>query len=124
MIEAAERLGDYAIVIVNNDKQQLMKKGKIIMDEAVRFRVVSALKAPDEVILSIDETKSVAQTLRMIREKYPDDELIFGNGGDRVSDDAIPEDERLACEECNIERVYGIAALVDSSSRINEALGR
>lgn len=28
MIEAAVQLGDYLIVIVNNDKQAVMKKGK------------------------------------------------------------------------------------------------
>ncbi|WP_232736186.1 hypothetical protein [Candidatus Minimicrobia vallesae] len=28
MIEAAAKMGDYLIVVVNNDKQQLLKKGK------------------------------------------------------------------------------------------------
>ena len=31
MIEAAAKMGDYLIVVVNNDKQQLLKKGKIIL---------------------------------------------------------------------------------------------
>ena len=36
MIEAASEMGDKLVVIVNNDKQQLLKKGKIILDEMNR----------------------------------------------------------------------------------------
>ena len=35
MIEAAAELGNHLIVIVNNDQQQLLKKGKIILDEKI-----------------------------------------------------------------------------------------
>ena len=55
MIEAAAEMGDKLIVIVNNDKQQLLKKGKIILDENNRLRLMRALKGVDQVILSIDE---------------------------------------------------------------------
>ena len=40
MIEAAAQMGDKLIVIVNNDKQQLLKKGKIILDENNRLRLI------------------------------------------------------------------------------------
>ena len=55
MIEAAAAMGDKLIVIVNNDKQQLLKKGKIILNESNRLRLMRALKGVDQVILSIDE---------------------------------------------------------------------
>ena len=55
MIEAAAEMGDKLIVIVNNDKQQLLKKGKIILDENNRLRLMRALKGVDLVLLSIDE---------------------------------------------------------------------
>ena len=42
MIEAAAAMGDKLIVIVNNDKQQLLKKGKIILDESNRLRLMRA----------------------------------------------------------------------------------
>ena len=43
MIEAAAELGDKVIVIVNNDVQQMLKKGKIILDEANRLRLLRSL---------------------------------------------------------------------------------
>lgn len=43
MIEAARAMGDRLVVIVNNDKQQILKKGKIILDEKNRLRLMRAL---------------------------------------------------------------------------------
>lgn len=122
MIEEGMKLGDKLIVIINNDKQQLLKKGKIILDEQNRMRLVNALHLVDEVILAEDETPSVVDTLRHIRERYPMDELVFGNGGDR-SPAAEPVPEVKACKELDIEMVYGLGAKTDSSTRINRALG-
>ena len=63
MIEAAAEMGDKLIVIVNNDKQQLLKKGKIILDENNRLRLMRALKGVDQVILSIDEDPTQIKSL-------------------------------------------------------------
>jgi len=41
LIESAAKLGDHLIVIVNNDQQQIEKKGKIILDEENRARLQS-----------------------------------------------------------------------------------
>jgi cytidyltransferase-like protein len=128
MVEAARSLGDKLIVIVNNDKQQLLKKGKVILDEDNRMRLMRALRDVDEVILSVDEDNGQALTLRKIRAMYPDDELIFANGGDRdPSKHALPENESLAAAECNIQTVFGVGSHIiekrDSSSRINQASG-
>lgn len=126
LIEAASKLGDKLIVIVNNDKQQIMKKGKIILNEQNRLRLMNALKHVDEVVLSIDvEDTAQGKTLDMIAKKYPNDELIFCKGGDRDSDKAIPQIETEVCEQYGIKRVYGVGgfAKADSSTRINQALG-
>ena len=128
MIEAAKELGDHLIVVINNDKAQLIKKGKVILDEGNRMRLVRSLKPVDEVLLSIDEDLGQALTLRMIRELYPNDELIFANGGDRdPSKHGLPETETQACVECNIKTVFGVGSHEvekrDSSSRINKATG-
>lgn len=128
MIEAARKLGDYLIVIVNNDKAQLIKKGKVILDEGNRLRLMRALRDVDEVILSSDEDLGQAKTLRKIREQYPDDELVFANGGDRdPAKHALPDNELLACSDCRIETVFGVGSHEvekrDSSSRINQAVG-
>jgi glycerol-3-phosphate cytidylyltransferase/D-beta-D-heptose 7-phosphate kinase/D-beta-D-heptose 1-phosphate adenosyltransferase len=127
MIEAAAAMGDRLIVIVNNDKQQLLKKGKIILDEHNRMRLMKALRVVDEVVLSIDEDPGQSRTLRKVREMYPYDELVFANGGDRDSTKALPENEAAACEECAITAVFGIGSddveKRDSSTRINQATG-
>lgn len=57
-IEAAAALGDKLLVVVNNDVAQVLKKGKVILDQDNRMRLVAALKRVDEVILSIDEDRS------------------------------------------------------------------
>jgi cytidyltransferase-like protein len=54
MIEAAAKMGDRLLVIVNNDEQQIEKKGKIILDEQNRARLMRALRDVDEVIIGID----------------------------------------------------------------------
>lgn len=129
MIEAAKGIGDYLIVIVNNDVQAVVKKGKIILNEANRLRLMQALQDVDEAILSIDVDSGQALTLQEIRKKYPKDELIFANGGDRNPDKQdLPSDEKQACKDCNIQTIFGIGSHEvekrDSSTRINQALGK
>lgn len=121
MMEAAAKLGDRLLVVVNNDKQQLLKKGKIILSQENRYRLINALRVVDEVILSIDKDPSVIETLRIIGQTHPYDELVFANGGDRDSDKAIPEAE--VCKEYGVQLVFGLGDKVDSSTRINQALG-
>ena len=123
MIEAGKKLGDKLIVIVNNDKQQLLKKGKIILTEDNRARVMVALRDIDEVVVSIDDDPTVIKTLEMIAQKYPNDELIFANGGDRSSAKVVPETE--VCEKYGIEMLFGIGgeSKADSSTRINQETG-
>lgn len=123
MIEAAANLGDNLIVVVNNDKQQLLKKGKIILDEQNRVRLIKALGIVDEVIIAIDDQPPVIETLKQLAEHYPKDELLFANGGDRVSDVVTPE--AATCQELGIKMVYGVggSTKADSSTRINQALG-
>lgn len=125
MIEAAKSLGDYLIVVVNNDQQQILKKGKIILDEMNRIRLISALRAVDEVVLSIDTEPPVIKTLREIAVKYPKDQLVFANGGDRDGQRVVPETD--ICEKLGIEMVFGVGSdeviKRDSSTRINQETG-
>lgn len=123
MIEAAARLGDYLIVIVNNDKQQLLKKSKIILDEKNRLRLLRSIKGVDQVFLAIDEDPTVINTLELIAQQYPGCQLVFANGGDRSAPESVPE--RLVCDRHNIEMIYGVGGTekTDSSTRINRATG-
>jgi len=123
MIEAAAELGNHLIVIVNNDKQQLLKKGKIILDEKNRLRLLRSLKGVDQVVLSIDDDPAIIKTLEMVAQQHPGDELIFANGGDRDSAKEVPETE--VCSRYNIEMIFnaGGTEKTDSSTRINQAIG-
>jgi glycerol-3-phosphate cytidylyltransferase/D-beta-D-heptose 7-phosphate kinase/D-beta-D-heptose 1-phosphate adenosyltransferase len=122
MIEAARAMGDKLIVIVNNDRQQVLKKGKIILDEKNRLRLMRALKGVDQVVLSIDEDPTQIKSLEMVARQHPGDELIFANGGDRDSEKAIPEAE--VCHKYNIEMRFDAGeGKPDSSTRINQATG-
>jgi cytidyltransferase-like protein len=123
MIEEGARMGDKLVVIVNNDVQQKLKKGKIILDEKNRLRLISALKYIDDAVLSIDQDPTVVETIRIIAREHPNDELIFANGGDRSSPKVVPE--TAVCKEYGIKMVYGVGGTqkADSSTRINQATG-
>jgi cytidyltransferase-like protein len=126
MMEAARSLADGLVVIVNNDAQQVLKKGKVITSETDRLRIVQALRVADAAMVAVDEDGSVAASLEAIATAYPGVELVFCNGGDRSPDgDPVPTGESAVCERHGIEMVWGVGgeAKADSSTRINEALG-
>mgnify|MGYP001260305014 CR=1 FL=1 len=106
-LELAAQLGDELVVIVNNDNQAKLKKGKSFMAEKDRVRIVQALKCVDRVVLSIDDDKTVCKSLALIS---PD---IFANGGDRANSE-IPEAQ--VCLENGIEIIDGLGAKIRSSS--------
>ncbi len=122
MIEAAAALGDKLLVIVNNNEQQLLKKGKVIIDQADRLRLVQALREVDDAIIAVDEDRTVSASLQALAERYPDHELVFANGGDRKPE-FVPEAE--ICERYGIRMEFGVGGddKADSSTRINMALG-
>ena len=122
-LEEAAAAGDRLVVIVNNNEQQILKKGKLIMDQEDRLRIVKALSVVDEAIISIDNDRSVGQTLASIAESNENSVLIFGNGGDRNSLENIPEAD--VCHKYGIETIFNFGGTHkrDSSTRINQELG-
>ena len=106
-INNAKKIGDWLIVIVNNNKQCALKKGKHFMDENDRVLIVKNIKAVDEVFLSIDDDKTVSKSLKTVN---PD---VFANGGDRKNFE-IPESK--VCKENNIEIIDGLGDKIRSSS--------
>ena len=58
-LKLAKELGDKLVVIVNNNYQCALKKGKPFMDELDRVEIVRSLEMVDEVFLSIDKDKTV-----------------------------------------------------------------
>ena len=108
-LKLAKQLGDKLVVIVNNDKQTILKKGKSFMNEKDRMEIVSALQCVDEVFLSIDDDKSVCKSLEFLKPS------IFANGGDRSLSE-IPETAII--DKYSIKMVDGLGAKIRSSSKI------
>ena len=108
-LKLARQLGDKLVVIVNNDQQAVLKKGKSFMNEKDRMEIVSALQSVDEVFLSIDNDKNVCKSLEFLK---PD---IFANGGDRSLSE-IPE--TAVMKKYSIKIVDGVGEKIRSSSKI------
>jgi len=107
LFEAAKALGDKLIVIVNNNAQQIAKKGKLIHDaEDIKY-IIERLNMVDEAFISIDKDGSQCETLRMLK---PD---IFANGGDRDRGN-VPETP--VCDELGIKMVDNVGGEKHNSS--------
>ena len=114
----AKAIADKLIVIVNNDHQRKLKGSKAFQDEEERVIIISNLKAVDEVVLSIDQDRTVCDTIRHILEKFGKDyDLAFANGGDQ-SNETIPEVS--VCEELGIALLDGLGEKIQSSSWLLE----
>ena len=108
-MKQAKALGDYLVVIVNNDHQACLKKGKAFMPGVERVKVIEAMRMVDKVVLSVDTDRTVRETIRTI-EPRPH---IFANGGDQTNQ-SIPETE--VCNELGITLVDGLGDKIQSSS--------
>ena len=106
-LENSKKLGDKLVVIVNNDNQATLKKGKPFMKCSERVKIIRSLAFVDAAIESMDTDRSVCKTLEAI---HPD---IFTNGGDQFND-KIPEAE--VCNRCGIEMVDSLGLKIQSSS--------
>ena len=114
----SKELGGKLVVILNNDAQAILKKGKPFMKQEIREKIVMALKPVDEVFLSIDSDASVCKSIKAVFEKYKErNELIFAKGGDRFSGE-IPE--RKVCNSLGIKIVDGLGKKINSSKNYYE----
>tara|TARA_X000000950_G_scaffold177861_1_gene215847 strand:+ start:2818 stop:3594 length:777 start_codon:yes stop_codon:yes gene_type:complete len=90
-INAAKKFGDHLIIALNSDAWLIEKKGKAFMPFEERKAILENLKSVDEVLGFTDDDKgSAMNALYKIKDKYPDAEVTFCNGGDRGKDN-IPE---------------------------------
>ena len=108
-IELAADLGDHLTVIVNNDYQCELKKGKSFMPEKDRVRIIQALAVVDTTFLSIDDDLSVCKSLAFVQPH------VFANGGDRTLGE-IPETKVM--KEYDILMVDGLGNKIRSSSEL------
>ncbi len=110
MIEKSKKLGDKLIVIINNDQQVALKGSVPFMNENDRLKIIKALRAVDQVMLSIDHDKTVIKSLAKLKPN------IFANGGDRHSLNDVPEYE--VCQKYHIKMVDGLGKKIRASSTL------
>tara|TARA_Y100000992_G_C21214905_1_gene467369 strand:- start:235 stop:1002 length:768 start_codon:yes stop_codon:yes gene_type:complete len=90
-IESAKEHGDFLIIALNSDNWLRNKKGKEFMPFIERKVVLENIKGVDRVIdFQDDDLGSCIKALEKIKLEYPEDEIIFCNGGDRGKEN-IPE---------------------------------
>jgi glycerol-3-phosphate cytidylyltransferase/D-beta-D-heptose 7-phosphate kinase/D-beta-D-heptose 1-phosphate adenosyltransferase len=126
LFEAARERTGYLVVIVNNDVQQVLKKGRVIQPEEDRLRIVRSLRVVDDAILAVEDGPGMDGSFDVVRAAYPETDLEFCNGGDRKDLDSLPAEEVEAARRNGITLLYGVGGFdkVDSSTRINTALER
>lgn len=133
LMEAAKKLGDELVVVLNNDVWLEEKKGHPFMPEQERKEIIEALRCVDRVVLTKhtldnpDYTECYARWRGIhesLREIKPD---IFAQGGDRDDADAVnPESsvyyEVITCKEIGCKMVHNVGhgGKVQSSSWLTD----
>ena len=102
-MQEAKKLGDYLVVVINNDNWLRLKKGSNFMPEQERKEIIEAISGVDEVVISRHSENTIDMSVceEIIKIK-PD---IFANGGDRFADN-IPEFK--LCNDLGIVMVFNV----------------
>lgn len=101
---AAKKLGDILVVGINSDDWLTRKKGTPFMPFKERAEIVRNIIGVDFVIDFNDNDGSAKRAIEMVRQSYPQDRIIFANGGDRTKEN-IPEMDII---DDNLEFAFGI----------------
>ena len=113
--KSAKSLGDILIVALNSDNWLIEKKSSFFMPFQERKIIIENLEVVDRVIdFDDDDLGSCINGLKKIKTMYPDDEIIFCNGGDRNKKN-IPE---MSLSDINFEFGVGGDDKKNSSSWI------
>jgi cytidyltransferase-like protein len=103
-IKAARELGDILVVGVNSDEWLVRKKSRSFMSFEDRISIIQSLQGVDYAIPFNDKDDSAKDAILWARKVFPQDKIIFANGGDRTLNN-IPEMDVI---DDNIEFVFGI----------------
>jgi cytidyltransferase-like protein len=112
--KAAKKLGDKLIVGINSDDWLTRKKGRPFMTINDRVAIIENLKMVDNCILFNDNDGTAIEAIHNVRRLFPDDVIVFANGGDRTKEN-IPE---MVFND--VEFVFGVGGTekINSSSDI------
>lgn len=106
--------GTRLIVGLNSDEWLIRKKGKYFMPWEERAAIVRELTCVDEVISFDDSDDTAIHALEQVKLLFPNDQIVFVNGGDRTKDN-IPE---MVVEGVNFDFGIGGTDKKNSSSWI------
>ena len=90
LLNHADHLGDHVVVGLNSEDWLTRKKGRPFMSWRERQTILDNLHMVGEVIAFDDSDDTACDAIQQVRKKYPNDEIVFANGGDRTSEN-IPE---------------------------------
>jgi cytidyltransferase-like protein len=102
-IKAARKLGR-VIVGINSNEWLARKKGAAFMPIEDRLDIIKNLKDVMHTFTFNDSDGSAKDAITKVRELFPNNKIIFANGGDRTSVN-IPE---MDTTDSNIEFVFGV----------------
>jgi cytidyltransferase-like protein len=105
MIKASAQASDGVIVLVNSDDWLVRKKGKYFQNFYTRKTICENLKGVIMALGFDDTDNSAGDGIRKVRALFPNEHLVFANGGDRGKDN-IREDD--VCIECHVDKVFGV----------------
>ena len=92
-LKQAAAMGDKLIVALNSDAWLTAKKGKPFMNWKNRESIIENLRFVDRVIGFPDYDNTACAAIQECLNEYPEDDILFVNGGDRVNHENIPEQE-------------------------------
>lgn len=127
LFKAAKELGDYLHVIINNDNWLLKKKGYVFQPQNERREIIESLKPvfrtsiTDHCLITNDMT--VCSELSHLRRFYPEFDLIFANGGDRLPENTP---EVAHCKELGIKLAFNVGGkkITSSSEIVGKIFGK
>jgi cytidyltransferase-like protein len=99
---AAKQLGDILVVGINSDAWLIRKKGAAFMPFQERTNIVRNIQGVDFVLEFNDDDGSAKSAIKLAKQTWPNDQIIFANGGDRTKEN-IPE---MAFSD--VEFVFGV----------------
>lgn len=111
-LKSAKTLGDILVVGVNSDAWLARKKGQAFMPFSERAEILRNIVGVDFVIDFDDSDGSAKHAITMVRQSYPQDRIIFANGGDRTNIN-IPEMDLV---DSNLEFAFGVGGINKANS--------
>jgi D-beta-D-heptose 7-phosphate kinase/D-beta-D-heptose 1-phosphate adenosyltransferase len=111
----AQDKGALCVVIVNGDSFLERKKGRAFMPAIERLEIIAGVRGVDHVVLWDDSTQFVSGCIEALRP------IAFTKGGDRSSEESVPEFSLCAQIGCDV--IFGVGGdkIQSSSALISRA---